>query len=266
MNWYYVDQGKQAGPVDDLQLDALRASGRITDATLVWKEGMGNWAPYRQARQPGGAPAPATSGAALASSGAAGASTRAGATQVTCAQCGGVFPAEDTIRYGTVNVCANCKPVFLQKLAEGAKLHPAGLEYATIWKRFLAMFADGILLWIVGAALGFGLALVLKEADRGQPGFWISQVVYTVVGIGLAVTYETLMIGAYGATLGKMAVGIRVVTAEGGKVSYARACGRYFAKMLSQMICLIGYLMAVFDKEERRALHDRICNTRVVVK
>ena len=81
----------------------------------------------------------------------------------------------------------------------------------------------------------------------------------------IAVGYETLMIGKYGATLGKMAAKVRVVTAEGGKVSYARALGRYFSKILSGMICAIGYIMAAFD-EEKRALHDRICNTRVVLK
>jgi uncharacterized RDD family membrane protein YckC len=62
-----------------------------------------------------------------------------------------------------------------------------------------------------------------------------------------------------------MACKIRVVTADGGKVSYMRALGRHFAKILSYMICLAGYIMAFFD-DEKRALHDRICNTRVVLK
>jgi hypothetical protein len=39
--------------------------------------------------------------------------------------------------------------------------------------------------------------------------------------------------------------------------------GRYFAKMLSSLTLLIGYIIAAFD-EEKRSLHDRICNTRVV--
>jgi len=46
-------------------------------------------------------------------------------------------------------------------------------------------------------------------------------------------------------------------------ITYGRATGRCFAEILSGMICYIGYLMAAFD-EEKRALHDRICNTRVV--
>jgi uncharacterized RDD family membrane protein YckC len=81
----------------------------------------------------------------------------------------------------------------------------------------------------------------------------------------IAIGYETFFIGKYGATPGKMACKIKVVTADGGKVSYLLAFGRYFAKVLSSLTCLIGYIMAAFD-DEKRALHDRICNTRVVFK
>ena len=63
-----------------------------------------------------------------------------------------------------------------------------------------------------------------------------------------------------------MACKIKVVTADGGRVSYARAFGRYFAKMLSAFTCMIGYIIAVFDNPQKRALHDHICNTRVVYK
>jgi hypothetical protein len=45
--------------------------------------------------------------------------------------------------------------------------------------------------------------------------------------------YETVFIGRYGATPGKMACKLLVVTADGGKVGYGRAAGRYLAKQLS---------------------------------
>jgi uncharacterized RDD family membrane protein YckC len=48
-------------------------------------------------------------------------------------------------------------------------------------------------------------------------------------------------------------------------MSYLRAFGRHFAKYLSAMILGIGYFMAAFD-DQRRTLHDRICETRVVRK
>jgi uncharacterized RDD family membrane protein YckC len=62
-----------------------------------------------------------------------------------------------------------------------------------------------------------------------------------------------------------MACKLEVVTADGGKVSYGRALGRYFSTWLSSLICAIGYIMAAFDGQ-KRALHDHICNTRVIYK
>ena len=76
------------------------------------------------------------------------------------------------------------------------------------------------------------------------------------IQLAIALSYETFMIGKYGATLGKMALKIHVMMADGGKVTYMRSLGRYFGKMLSGLTCLIGYIMAAFD-DERRALHDR---------
>jgi uncharacterized RDD family membrane protein YckC len=72
-------------------------------------------------------------------------------------------------------------------------------------------------------------------------------------------------VGKNGATVGKMACGIRVVGADGKSVGYGKSTGRYFAKMLSYIIILIGYIMAAFD-DEKRSLHDRLCETRVVYK
>jgi uncharacterized RDD family membrane protein YckC len=62
-----------------------------------------------------------------------------------------------------------------------------------------------------------------------------------------------------------MAVGLRIVTSDGGRVSYARALGRSFAEILSSIICYIGYIIVAFD-DQKRALHDHICDTRVVRK
>src|SRR5207237_3864453 len=83
------------------------------------------------------------------------------------------------------------------------------------------------------------------------------------MGFLLRLAYSTFLVGKYGATLGKMACGLRVVTPTGGKVSYGVACGRFFAEILSGLLLCIGYIMVAFD-EEKRGLHDRICNTRVI--
>jgi len=58
---------------------------------------------------------------------------------------------------------------------------------------------------------------------------------------------------------------LQVVMADGSKLSYGRSLGRHFAKFLSSFILAIGYIMAGID-DEKRALHDRICDTRVIKK
>ena len=137
MNWYYAKAGQQAGPVDEAQLDALLGSGQIDSETLVWREGMANWQPHREARPaatqgvPGQAPAAAGQGA-----------TSGGTSEAVCAECGKLFPIDSTIQYGNVRVCAGCKPVFMQKLAEGAKMGGTSLDYAGFWIRFGAKFLD----------------------------------------------------------------------------------------------------------------------------
>jgi uncharacterized RDD family membrane protein YckC len=264
MNWYYVDAGQQAGPVDDAGLEALVRSGKVQPETLVWREGLANWQPYREvssaaAAVPVGA-APAPTGLVLEPS----------ANQAVCAECGGLFNVEDMVPYGSIRVCANCKPILMQKLAEGAQLKTGELNYAGFWTRFAAVFLDGILLGVFNMLLNFGFFGVASafgpqlggRAPAGPPAAFF---LVFFLEMAVALSYETVLIGKYGATLGKMACKIKVVTPDGGRVSYPRSLGRYFAKLISYMICLIGYIMAGFD-DQKRALHDRMCNTRVVLR
>ncbi len=89
---------------------------------------------------------------------------------------------------------------------------------------------------------------------------------YVAMGVNLliALVYEVFFIGKFGATPGKMVLKLKVVRADGQPVSYLRAFGRHWATGLSAIIMGIGYLMAGFDREQHRSLHDRICDTRVV--
>ena len=66
-----------------------------------------------------------------------------------------------------------------------------------------------------------------------------------------------------GATIGKMVVGLRVVTEQGQRLSFANATGRYFAKFISTLILGIGFIMIAFT-ERKRGLHDMIASTLVV--
>src|SRR5690606_13958570 len=91
--------------------------------------------------------------------------------------------------------------------------------------------------------------------------------------------YDALQVGAFGATLGKMVLGLRVVCADGNRVTWNQAFRRGIAPIVLQLPALVapqsmlatlgqfalifGYVIAVADIE-RRTLYDRIAGTRVV--
>jgi uncharacterized RDD family membrane protein YckC/DNA-directed RNA polymerase subunit RPC12/RpoP len=192
-----------------------------------------------------------------------------------CTECGRPTPPEELARFGDRLVCPYCKDAYAQKLREGVA--PAGfVRYGGFWMRFVAVFIDGIILaipigilqFLLFAAMGLSMARLGSDAPPDQ--------VFAVLGpmmgaVGLIVllstvigcTYETFFIVKFGATPGKMALGLKVVRPNGAGIDVGRAIGRYFAKMLSGMILYIGYIMAGFDSQ-KRALHDMICDTRVI--
>lgn len=258
MNWYFVDQGQQTGPLNDAQFEELVRSRKIQPDTLVWREGMAAWQAYREVKTPAPSSGPLPAGGAGYTPGQG--------PEAVCAECGNLFAIQDMIRHGGVYICANCKPVFMQKLAEGAQINTGELNYAGFWMRFGAYFLDVLILMAVNVSIGLIAGLSLAQAAGVRPkGAITLQLVLFAIQMIIAISYEVVLLGKYGATLGKMACKIKVVTADGGRVSYLRAFGRYFAKLLSGFTCLIGFIIAAFDGQ-KRALHDHICNTRVVFK
>jgi uncharacterized RDD family membrane protein YckC len=172
------------------------------------------------------------------------------------------------IRHGNIFVCANCKPRFMQKLAEGAAV-PGTVRYAGFWRRFLAYWIDAIILFGVNFILQTVLFVPAFSMVPGDPNVGLNQLglflgLYALQ-FAIAFTYETVLIFKYGATLGKLVCNLEVVTAEGRPLSYALSVGRFFAKILNSFTLLIGYIIAAFD-DEKRGLHDRLCNTRVIIK
>jgi uncharacterized RDD family membrane protein YckC len=256
MNWFYAQAGQPVGPVTDAEFNNLVATGVIQASTLVWFEGMANWQPYSTLQQP----APA----AVPSDGAA------PPTGVVCAECGRTFAPDQVVRFGSTPVCAECKPLFLQKLREGAPVAFQGPQYGGFWIRFVAKVIDGLILGVltVPVTILFGGQLFVGMTPGAMPNwraFIFSQIWLTLYSVVVKMLYTWLFVGRYGATPGKMVFGLKVVTPEGGKVSYTRAFARFWAEIVTGLTCLIGYIIAGFD-DQRRALHDHICNTRVVRK
>lgn len=231
MEWYYVENGERVGPVTEEQLQQLVLGLQITGETLVWNPAMANWQPYGQLARPQ-VPVGAVGLAPDQESG-------------ICTECGRALPTSEMINFGERWVCADCKPLFFQKLKEGASVSNS-FVYAGFWIRVAAKLIDGLILF----ALQMILAMVFRQMA-------------TLLGYPIAIAYTTYFLGRFGQTPGKMACGLRVIRADGQPVSYLRAFGRYFAEILSGIIFCIGYVMVAFD-EEKRALHDRICDTRVI--
>ncbi|HXT10815.1 MAG TPA: RDD family protein [Candidatus Angelobacter sp.] len=261
MKWYYVDQGQQAGPVDDAQLQKLHQEGAITSDTLVWRTGLENWIPFREAKLELPASPPVSAAPPLTQK-------PANPNEVVCAECGKVFPIGETIRHGNAYACAACKPVFLQKLAEGARINTGEFNYGGFWIRVSAKILDGLILglpFMVVYVLIFVAITPRGGAGRGQinPIARMLPLMLQMFFICINVAFQSFFLGKYGATPGKMLCKLRVVTSDGERIGYGRGAGRALAEMLSAIICYIGYLMVGFDSQ-KRALHDYICNTRVV--
>jgi uncharacterized RDD family membrane protein YckC len=251
MNWYYAHNGQQLGPVDDAGLDALIADGTLKPDSLVWADGMANWQPLSQARS-SGTGTPASGG--------------------VCSQCGGTFPPESLIRIADRSVCAACKPAVLQQLQEGVLL-PGGQthEFGGFWIRFGAKIIDGLVMAIPIYAINFGLAFAMFGVFAPQPDpnnltpFFAYQGIVTLINMVIGMAYSGFFLSKYSATPGKMACGLKVIRADGTEMTFWRGAVRYLGEFVSTLTCFIGYIMAGFD-EEKRALHDRICGTRVVKK
>ncbi len=151
-----------------------------------------------------------------------------------CPRCG--RQNEDIARF--CQACGN-------DLTAAAKTVPA--VYAGFWKRFAAVIIDSI---VVSAATG-----ILTAATFGMG--WAS--IFFLPWI-----YEAIMLSSVKqATVGKMVLGCVVTDLNGGRITFARATGRHFAKWISALLLGFGFIMAAFT-EKKQALHDLIAETLVV--
>jgi uncharacterized RDD family membrane protein YckC len=263
MNWFYANAGQQAGPVNDADFERLTREGVIQPGTLVWREGMAQWEPLANARVPA-APV-ATADAAVANQ------PVPLVRQVRCDECRKLVPAGETMQVGNATICVACKPIYVQKLREGAVTFSAqsfAFRYAGFWIRLGAKLIDGMIIMVITLPLSFIFPISFIFNPGRMPDFMEilrQQSIVVVIGTLVRMLYTWLLVGRYGATPGKMLVGIRIVTAEGQRITYLRAFARYWGEFVSQLTCNIGYLLAAFD-HEKRTLHDHMCNTRVVYK
>ncbi|MCO5234325.1 MAG: RDD family protein [Chitinophagales bacterium] len=136
---------------------------------------------------------------------------------------------------------------------------PTNWNYASFGSRFIAYIIDAIIITIIlnifslitGILFNFEMFKVITS-----PG----SIMALLISISYFAYFET---GTYQATLGKKVMGLKVIKQDGKPLTKAESIFRFFAKMLSAFIFLIGYIMILFD-DKNRSLHDRIANTYVI--
>jgi len=143
------------------------------------------------------------------------------------------------------------------------------VTYAGFWRRLIAMLIDSVILIVPGAVAGgivgffLGFAMTRQGADLATIEV-VCTIAGNLLGISLNWLYFTLMeSSSKQGTLGKMVMDIKVTDLEGRRISYLRANGRYWGKILSFLLAMIGFLMAGFTRK-KQALHDMMAGCLVV--
>lgn len=243
MPWFYLDAGQKRGPFTDGEIESLVAAGTIQATTLVQSSERPDWQPF---------------------------GTLAGSKPGTCALCGASFGPDTVVDIAGVNVCAQCKPIQLQRLREGAIAEAAPTwKFAGVWIRGLAALIDVVVLFSVSLGINLLSGATLSEAlgldvtDPGGPLWTLEDSIWIASDFLISTCYETFFVAAFAGTPGKRLCRLRIIRADGGRLTLRHALARSLAEWASILPCGLGYLVAAFDKE-KRALHDLICNTRVV--
>lgn len=193
-----------------------------------------------------------------------------------CSKCGAQM-ADDAV------FCSACGQAFSTGASPGRLLSAPAVaaaprvDYGGFWLRFLAYLIDGAVImlgvFVVAIPLVFltGLGTLLSrirpEEDFNDAGFWlIMALIFLLATVSLAVTwlYHALMESSeWQATVGKKVLDLVVTDLAGRRVSFWRATGRHFAKIVSNLIYPFGHIMAGFT-EQKQALHDMIAGCLIL--
>jgi uncharacterized RDD family membrane protein YckC len=139
-------------------------------------------------------------------------------------------------------------------------------RYGGFWRRVLAYIIDSIIINIavsaLGVAIGLGLAVPMQTSGSDFIEA-VSGVTGGVLGLFGSWLYFAIMeSSSQQATVGKLAMGLVVTDEAGHRIGFGRATGRYFAKILSALILMIGFMMVGWT-ERKQGLHDLIAGTLV---
>ncbi|KRG65840.1 hypothetical protein ABB27_14865 [Stenotrophomonas terrae] len=267
--WYYADsQRERHGPIEADDLREKFRAGDIDLGTLVWREGMQQWQPLS---------AVSDELQLLAQAASTGIDLRQDYAAIESGEALSAPAAESEAPAATSGETYSpyTAPASRPQDVDPAAVQGGLVVQAGFWKRVAAYFIDYVImtmftyivlipLSILGAIVG-GIS-GSSDSAAGSIGMFLT------LGIGYLIIFAANMMypawmhsSKYQATLGKMAVGIKVVRSNGERLTLGRAIGRFFAYILSSITLCIGFVMAAFT-ERKQALHDIICDTLVVDK
>ncbi len=259
--WFYVQDRQKVGPVSKEEIRSLFEQGTIAGEDLVWTQGMSEWKPASQV-QARFAPPAARPAAPVAAPTPV---PEIGAGLEPAIDMGAPPPAMDS-------------PAKTRgyEVGEGLGIErnyapTTEHEYAGFGQRVGAVIIDGIIVFVLtsivmlicfGAMLFVGSLMANTAVGNG---------LLTILSIGTYVLmtatpwlyFARQESGMKMATIGKRVMGIQVLDTDGYPVSFLRATGRYFSKMISAIPCYTGFLFPLFT-EKKQALHDMVAATLVV--
>ncbi|GAB3786108.1 RDD family protein [Dyella agri] len=226
--------GERHGPYKEEDVRQWLRSGQVSGSDLAWREGLADWQPLST-----------------------------------------LFP--DEVRSAAPPVADNPYSAPTAPMQNLPQTTAAALEdHAGFWKRVAAYILDLILLTIVFKVIGtfFGISAaqeaMKQEMLSGTPIMQVYEHFYsTTWSFNVLTTVLTWLYfafcesSAWQATVGKLALGIRVTNLQGARISFLRATGRFFAKYLSVLTLFIGFVMVAFTRR-KQGLHDLIASTLVL--
>src|SRR6516162_6302090 len=175
---------------------------------------------------------------------------------VVCSQCRGTFAQSDLVQIAGNRVCGNCKSAFLSRVMAGGPSAASSLRYAGVGIRFGARVVDGVVFLVPLIVAVLGVPNLLRTAGNRATMFSGTFVLAMVI---FSLFYEVLMLRYWGATLGKMACGLKVVLSDGNSLGWGVSLGRYFMynvvisaiPFVNWILLLTTAIMAGLDDQKR---------------
>lgn len=249
-HWYYADAGGQRhGPFTADELAAHARNGRLTATSLVWRDGLDDWQPFGDFASELDVPVTA------------------------------LPPSEPVLEEAPDPAHVPYAPPSAQLTSTHAFVTGGRIVQAGLWKRFAASFIDNIVTTVISYALIIPLMMlgvgVMGAGGNDNPmaagaGVAVILAMYPILILAPCVYFGWMQSSSMQASLGKLAVGIKVVRTSGDRAGFWRNFLRALAYVVfSAVTCglgvLISALMVAFT-ERKQALHDMMCDTLVVDK